>query len=206
MGKNMHGGCTVRVDDPRRFHSFGRSGENALFGDSCGRSRRGKRCMAAAQCVWMIRGDFTPSEGVGETCCSVTPAEGVGWAKICMAAAQCVWRIRGDFTPSEGVGKMRCSATPAEGVRGAKRCKAAVQYVWRIRGDFTPSKGVGKMRCSVTPAEGVGRIGRRHRGLTGGGGRKAAGLWSPRDSGRPPAPVARPCAPATMRSRPDSGH
>ena len=26
----------------------------------------------------MIRGDFTPSEGVGKTCCSATPAEGVG--------------------------------------------------------------------------------------------------------------------------------
>ena len=79
--------------------------------------RRAKRYKAVVQYVWRIRGDFTPSEGVGETCCSATPSEGVRGAKRYKAAVQYVWRIRGDFTPSaEGVGKTGCSATPAEGV------------------------------------------------------------------------------------------
>ena len=44
------------------------------------------------------------------------------------------------------------------------------------------------------------------RELMGEGGRKAAGPQSLRDSGRPHAQAARPCAPAARRSRPDSGH
>ena len=52
----MHGSCTAREDDPRRFHSCGRSGGNALFGDSCGRSRMGKKmhsgCTARVDDPW----------------------------------------------------------------------------------------------------------------------------------------------------------
>ena len=114
-----------------------------------------KRCKAASQSLYRHRSDFTPSEGVGETCGLATPSEGVRGAERSKAASQSLYRHRGDFTPSKGVGETCGSATPSEGVRGAGRCKAASQSLYRHRGDFTPSEGVGETCGLATPSEGV---------------------------------------------------